>query len=151
MAGYLSSEQVFSVTGAQGQLFNTMKRDIIVFKQPKRVVTPANINNQNNYFGYGAENVFNSPVESYEAVSGTFSAQISYKDKQESDELPEINSHSYEGEVRIKVEGDCYDFIQRGKTENIQFDDKVFNVVGEARVKNFLGRKMYVYHLQSVN
>lgn len=151
MAGYLTTDQIFSVTGAQGTLFDTMKREIVVFKQPKRVVTPANVNVQNNYFGYKSENVFNSQVESYEPVSGIFNAQISYKDKQESLELPDINSYTYEGDVRIKVENDCYEYIQKGKTENIQFDGKIFNVVGEARVKNFLGRKMYVYHLKYSN
>lgn len=151
MAGYLTSDQIFSVTGAQGTLFDTMKRDIVVYKQPKRVVTPANINVQNNYFGYKSDNVFNSQVESYEAVSGTFSAQISYKDSQESQDLNDINSYTYEGDVRIKVERDCYEYIQRGKTENIQFDGKIFNVVSEPRVKNFLGRKMYVYHLKYTN
>jgi hypothetical protein len=149
MASLVSQDEINVFTGDFQNLFDTFKRSITVFKRPKKVVTASNVNDQNIYFGYDSQNVAPDVVESYEAVSGTFDVMITYKDNQESDELSDLNTFSYNGDVRIKVQEDCRDFIKEGKTENIQFDNKVFNVVGDEAVKYFFGYKLYVFHLKA--
>ena len=39
------------------------------------------------------------------------------------------------------------DFIEQGKTERIEFDDKAFNVVSDDSVKRFLDSEYFVYYL----
>jgi hypothetical protein len=140
MASLVSQEEINVFTGDFQNLFDTFKRPITVFKKPKKVVTASNVNDQN---------VAPDVIESYEPVSQAFEVMINYKDNQESDELSDINTFSYNGDVRIKVQEDCRDFIKQGKTENVQFDNKVFNVVGDESVKYFFGYKLYVFHLKA--
>lgn len=149
MASLVSQNEIDVFTGDFQNLFDTFKRPITVFKRPKKVVSASNVNDQNIYFGYDSQNVKPNVVESYEPVSGVFDVMISYKDNQQSDELNDLNTFSYNGDVRIKVQEDCRAFIKNGKTENIQFDDKVFNVVGDEAVKYFFGYKLYVFHLKA--
>lgn len=149
MASLVSQNEIDVFTGDFENLFDTFKRPITVFKRPKKVVSAGNVNDQNIYFGYDSQNVEPNVVESYESVSGVFNVMISYKDNQNSSDLTDLNTFAYEGDVRIKVQEDCRQFIKNGKTENIQFDDKVFNVVGDEAVKYFFGYKLYVFHLKA--
>jgi hypothetical protein len=149
MASLVTQNEIDIFTGDFENLFDTFKRPITVFKKPKKVVSASNVNDQNIYFGYDSQNVEPDVVESYEPVSGVFEVMIRYKDNQQSDPLEELNTNSFEGDVRIKVQEDCRNYIKNGKTENIQFDNKTFNVVGDDAVKYFFGYKLYVFHLKA--
>jgi len=149
MSSLVTQNEIDIFTGDFENLFDTFKRPITVFKTPKKVVSAASVNNQNIYFGYDSQNVAPNVIESYEPVSGVFEVMIRYKDQQQSNPLDELNTNSFEGDVRIKVQEDCREFIKDGRTENIQFDNKVFNVVGDEAVKYFFGYKLYVFHLKA--
>jgi len=149
MPSLITSEETDCFTGQMSDLFDTFKRPIIVFKDPKKVVTAGNVNDQNVYFGYRGRATAPSVITSFDVQSGTFDAVITYDDEQESKSLEDINTHSRNGECRIKVREPAREYINNGKTENIQFDGKVFNVVGDESVKDFFGFKLYVYHLEA--
>ena len=147
MANLITSDEKTSLTGSFNDLFDTFKRSIVVYKEPKKVISSIN---ESQLFGYGtSSNVVNY---TFESVSGTYDAMIKYSDAGTSKEGKldqDINSRIPEGQVRIKVKSDARNFIETGgTTEKIEFDNKSFNVVSEDIVKNFLGLEFYIYYLE---
>ena len=53
------------------------------------------------------------------------------------------------GGVFIKVQEPANDYINKGKTENVTFDNKSFKVISEDANKSFLNSKFYVYKLEA--
>ena len=93
--------------------FDTFKETITIFKQPKKVITNQS---QSIYAGYGAQ----KEIITYETVSSTFDALVNFKERQDEQIVDDIKVEDIRGEVRIKVEQDCKDYIKNnGKTESI--------------------------------
>ena len=147
MAGYLNSSQVSTFTSAYSKHFDSFKRNIIVNKEPVRSVAQTN-RQAAPVFGYNSAS--NEVQYSYAAVTGQFLAQVTYSSlDQKTEELEDIKNVVGKGRVRIKVEKAARDFIEDGrKTENIQFDNKTFNVITFDGVQNYLGLEYYIYYLQ---
>jgi hypothetical protein len=82
-------------------------------------------------------------------VSGVFQATIRYNLDQETERLADIPSLVSIGGVFIKVQEPARNYINKGKTERITFDNKSFKVVSEDANKSFLNSKFYVYKLES--
>ncbi len=53
------------------------------------------------------------------------------------------------GDVRIKVEKDCKDYIDKGKTESVEINGSLFNVVSSDGSRFFIGQTYYVYYLEA--
>ena len=62
-----------------------------------------------------------------------------------------VNSYFPEGYVRIKVKPETKNFIESGKTERIDFDNKSFNIESQTTPKKFLGNEYYVYYLKEIS
>ena len=74
---------------------------------------------------------------------------IKYNEQQTTNFVEEIQSNISIGTVSIKVQKDCRDFIANGKTEKIEFDNKIFNVISDDAVKSFLNAtEYYIYQLE---
>lgn len=144
MASLLSASDISSFTGDFQSLFDTFKRAIIIYKEPKKVIQ--NINT-NSYHGYGepAQKTNLTYIPVYETHQGV----ISYKDRQDAEEMGGVGLMYFAGDARIKVDELGRDYIRNGKTEKIVIDGKDFNLMTEDSVKNFFGLKLYVFHLQS--
>ena len=52
MASLISDTEKANLTGIFGDIFDTFKRDVIIHKEPTKVVTDVNINQ---IFGYGGD------------------------------------------------------------------------------------------------
>lgn len=144
MPSLVSDLEVRTFTGDFQDLFDTFKRQIIVWKEPKKTYT---IVENNVYVGYGAGAVKQNV--SYTPESGIFQAIVSYTDKQKSENLEELQLRHLGGECRIKLQQQGRDYIKNGKTERIEIDGKVFNVVTDEAVKYFFGYKLFVFHLKA--
>lgn len=124
--------------------FPTFNRNITIFKSPQAVV-------QSNfapvYPGYGPSSNINN-ITSYNKVSGVYPALITYLSEQKTAEIPEtrVNVPS-NAKVKIKVEQNCRDFIENGKTEIVFIDNVKCNIVSEPGVTNYLGQVYYHYYL----
>ena len=147
MAGFLTSSQILSFSGAYGKHFNTFKRNIIVSKEPTRTIA---LTNRQSAPVFGYDSASNEVQYSYAAVTGQYMAMVTYSSlDQKTEELEDIKNVVGKGRVRIKVEKAARDFIEDGrKTENIQFDNKTFNVITFDGVQNYLGLEYFVYYLQ---
>tara|TARA_Y100000310_G_C20346460_1_gene652258 strand:+ start:253 stop:693 length:441 start_codon:yes stop_codon:yes gene_type:complete len=146
MASLITSEERAILTGTFQDVFDTFKRDIVVYKEPIQIVETIS---ESMIFGYGE---YSNPVNyTNSLVSGSFSATIRYQDMQEEDYSSLLGADLTKGIVRIKVQKAAKDFIDVGKTEKIEFDDKTFNVVSDVAVKRFLDSEYFVYYLQATN
>ena len=128
---------------ALGDHFDTFKATITVNKAAQKTITLAA--SQNIYAGYSAP----KETVTYTPVSQTFSAIINYKENQPLDYQDELKANIEKGDVRIKVEADCSDYINRGKTLSIDIGGSLFNVVSSEGVRYFLGKTYYVFYLEA--
>jgi len=149
MASLVTSSDKLALTGALGDHFDTFKRDIVVFKEPIKVIS--NVYSNNNYAGYGESS---NPIEfTYVPVSGVYSAIVSYY----SDQTPELGDNIgnviiNKGSVKIKVEQSARDFILDGtKTESIKIDGNTFNKYSSEQVQNYLDLYYYIFYLEKTD
>ena len=82
------------------------------------------------------------------AETGVYPALIKYADEQTENYKSNLGAGISNGDVRIKVKKDCRDFINQGKTEKIEFDDKTWNVASEDSVRRFLDSEFFVFYLK---
>ena len=148
MANLLTNTDTSSFTGILADHFDTFKRNIIVYKEPKKVIDIAASNN-NVMAGYGEssdpENV------SFVTVSGTFPALVNYQGKQDLPYISEVSSNASKGVVKIKIDKEARDYIKDGKTERVVIDSTSFNIISDDKLQNFLGLQYYVYFLEKTD
>jgi len=148
MASLISDTEKANLTGIFGDIFDTFKRDVIIHKEPTKIVTDVNINQ---IFGYGGDSQKSNV--SYIHNSKSFEATIAYKisPSELSDYISDVGSYTHGNIVRIKVREDARDYIMSGKTEKIEFDNRYFNVVSRDIVSMFLDVKYYIFYLKVAN
>ena len=144
MANLISDQERAALSSMFNDIFDTFKRDIVVHKEPKKIINQINTSR---IFGYGD---YNDAVNyTYAPVNATFSAIIKYNEKQTTDFIEEINSTISMGTASIKVKRDCRDYIINGKPEKGEFDGKVFNVISDDAVKSFLNAsEFFIFQLE---
>ena len=145
MPSLITDAEKANLTGVFGDIFDTFKREIVVHKEPTKVVSDVNINQ---IFGYGGDSQKSNV--SYIHNSSKFDATISYKisTAELSDYISDVGAYSHGNIVRIKVQQEARDYIMSGKTEKIEFDNRYFNVVSKDIVSMFLDVKYYVFYLK---
>ena len=144
MPSLISETEKNNLTGIFNDIFDTFKRDIVVHKEPKKVISQINTSS---LFGYG--DPASSVNYTYQPVSGVFQATIRYNLEQETERLGDIPSQVSVGGVFIKVQETARDFINKGKTEKVTFDNKSFKVISEDANKSFLNSEFFVFKLES--
>ncbi len=141
MASLISSGEKAALSGTFEDIFDTFKRDIVIYKEPIKTLSSIN---ESAIFGYG--DASNQTNYTYTAASGVYPAIITYSDEQAETYNSNLSAGISKGDVRIKVKKDCRDFIEGGKTEKITFDDKTWNVTSEDSVRRFLDSEFLVYY-----
>ena len=144
MASLITSEEKAILTGTFQDVFDTFKREILIYKEPKETISDIS---ESLIFGY--DEFSNSTNYTYQPVSGSFHGTVRYNDLQEEDFQPTMNMDISKGVVRIKVQKEAKDFIEEGKTNRIEFDDKTFDIISDVAVKRFLDSEFFVYYLQA--
>ena len=144
MPSLISETEKNNLTGIFNDIFDTFKREIVIHKEPKKVISQVNTSS---LFGYG--DPASSVNYTYEPVSGIYSATIRYDMNQETERLADIPQNVSVGNVYIKVQESAKDYINKGKTEKVTFDNKSFKIISEDANKSFLDSKFYVYRLEA--
>ena len=144
MPSLISDTEKNNLTGIFNDIFDTFKRTITVHKEPKRVVDSVNTAS---LFGYG--DPASSVNYTYVPQSGIYDATIRYNLDQAQETLGDIPQYVSEGAVYIKVQREARDYINKGKTEKITFDNKSFKVISEDANKSFLNSEFFVFKLES--
>lgn len=146
MADLLSNTDKVSFQESVMDLFETFSRKITIHKEPKRKITSVDA-----HLLPGYESKDNKANITYIPASKTFSAIISYNRKQGTEAEAFAGINIPQGEVAIKVESTTRDYINKGKTIKITFDEKTFKLVSTDSVKDYFGMKMYVYFVEEVS
>ena len=128
---------------ALGDHFDTFKTTINVHKEAKKTITLGA--SQNIYAGYRAP----KETVTYTPVGQSFSAIVTYKENQPLEYQEEIKANIEKGDVRIKVELACSNYINKGKTLSIEIGGKQFNVVSSEGARYFLSKTYYVFYLEA--
>lgn len=143
MASLIPEAAKTAFTTALSDHFDTFKATITVNKEPQKSVSLTD--DQNIYAGYGAPKT----QVTYTPVNKSFSAIVNYKENQPLEYQEELKVMIEKGDVRIKVEKDCKDYIDKGKTESIEINGSLFNVVSSDGARFFIGQTYYVYYLEA--
>jgi hypothetical protein len=145
MPTLLTQGDVDSFTGDFKNLFDTFKREIVIWKEPQKIVKHSNVETTL-YAGYKPQHQVETE---WVPNSGVFEAMVTYGDKQDTNNIADIKVDYFGGGCRIKIEQPGRDFIENGKTERLDVDGKSFNIVTSDAVKDFFGFKLFVYHLEN--
>ena len=107
MASLLTSTETTNLVGILGDVFDTFKRDVVIHKSPKKVISQIN---ESQLFGYGeAANPVNY---TYTPQSGVYSAKISYVENKANEYVQDFQLNIDSNLVRMKVQGDAKDYIE---------------------------------------
>lgn len=143
MASLLNEVEKNNLTPLIEDLFDTFAREVIIHKEPKKIVKQ-NLNK--NFIGYQSSSIEN--IE-YAPEKKAFKAKIKYQTEQELKNIPIVNYDVSKGLVKMKVRKDARDYILNGmKTEKIEIDGLFFNIITDEAVKKFFNTTYYVFFLQ---
>ncbi len=148
MPSLVSTSEIAFRTGALNDLFDTVKRSIIIFKEPIQTINTSS----NVLFGY--EETSASDSVTFTPVSGTYYAQILYPRVSRNNSARTIDNKIIlnPNSTYIKVKRDARDYIKNGtKTEALSFDDALWNIEGSEQVQNYLGLQFYYFEVKGTS
>jgi hypothetical protein len=145
MASLITDAQRLSFGSSYNDLFDTLSRDIVVYKEPIKNITSVN---ETPVFGYPTDQLPDSVT--YTPVSGVYKARIFYGSPDE--DIVSLNSQikNPNTTARIRVRLDAKDYIENGKTERITFDNKSWNVQYGFVVKRYIDESYYEYMMKEI-
>jgi hypothetical protein len=147
MPSLITAAEISQYHTAINDHFDTFKREITVHKEPIKDIVQTTTNQM---LGYQEDS--NIVDYTYTSRNQNFYAIVKYNIRGEN--LPidsELKLRFADQFVEIKVKEDAKNYIDQDRTEKITFDNKAFNVVSSAIVKNYLGLSYYVYYLKETN
>lgn len=146
MAGLLSAADVTALSGIYVQHFSTFCRVITVHKEPDKIISA---NSSAVYAGYGPES--DEQNVTYSPKNQTFSGIVIWDNEQTTKPLTQDQTVFGAGEVKIKVQKDCRDYINTDRTLAITIDGRDFNLLSYDKTQNYLGLTYYIYKLDNAN
>ena len=149
MSSFLSDEAKNALSEQFNNLHDTFARDIVVYKEAKKVVmnTDPNFNYIYNETG-GATSIQNVPQ------SQTFKVRILYDNDRDTEYFGEFGSMTKikrvdaAARVRIKMKIADYNYIKDAK--RIEFDGRMFLVDSDPRPHGLFDVDFYTLHLKPV-
>jgi hypothetical protein len=136
MSSLLTDSERASFTSVIEDHFDTFKRSITIFIEPKQ-----NFNNaspQKYIPGYQASNTANPALTIQSAVHD---AIVTYGDFNRA-VSPGIGKNTDSGLVKIKVKQATYDYVKNNKIIKITIDGDSFNIASVGRRANFLNKNL---------
>ena len=147
MATVLSDADKESFKSSIIDLFETFSRDIVIHKEPKKVIDQVNPARP---VLPGYKHDSNPSNVTYIPRSKIFKAMIRYNNKQDVETDNFAGTKIPTGMVAIKVQDDAKDYINKGSTEKIVLDGKSFKVASSDAVKDHFGYQLYVYFIEEI-
>ena len=136
MASLLTTSDRISFTTSINDHFDTFKRTITIFIEPKN-----NFNNatpQNFLPGYQSAS---TAKPAYTIQSANHDAIVNYDDFDKTVALS-TGKNTNSGKIKIKVKQATRDYIVNNKVVKIMVDGDTFNVASEGRRANFLNKNL---------
>jgi hypothetical protein len=143
MASLISDSEKGNLVNIFQDIFDTFKREVIVYKEPVQIVQQINLEN---IFGYGPAS--NQTNYEYTPVFKKINAVVRYSKNHQFNDIEEGSILYPTGDLSIKVEKAGRDYIKEGKTEKIVIDNKTFNLDGQEVIQRFLNSEYYIFNLK---
>lgn len=125
------------------KFFDYFSREFVVNKEAIKVlISPATAPM------YGYDNQSSPEAYNYIPVNAIFKGRISYNKKQSEELLSDVRANITQGIVTLIVKEPARNYIDNGKTLNIQLDGKTFNTITTAGIRKYLNNTYYQYYLQ---
>lgn len=145
MSSLLTSAQITNLTGAFYKQWETFSQfnTITVNKEPLVTYTSESVNV---LAGYGPTSQESN--QTYTPVYASYPAVLLYPNQVNDKNMQDIKITLSQGEVLIKVEENCYNFIyNNSKTENIIINNATYNITSDVKIQNYLGLKFFYIRL----
>ncbi len=143
MPSLISASEKANLVKIFTDIFDTFKREIVIHKEPIKVVNQINLTQ---IFGY--DEFSNETNYSYETNNKTIHAVVRYSNNHGFSDLDKNTINLIAGDVSIKVDQAGRDYINAGKNEKIVIDGKTFNVDGQEIIQRFLDSEFYIFNLK---
>tara|TARA_R100000005_G_C4997623_1_gene204316 strand:+ start:747 stop:1190 length:444 start_codon:yes stop_codon:yes gene_type:complete len=130
-------------TKAYGEFFDYFKKEVVVYKEPKKTVSDVQLSF---LYGYGTDS--NGDNYEFTPVSGVFSGLVVYRNNIPDTQLTEINVEMPDKQLMLKVEEKAKDYINNGRNDSLIIDDKKFFIKSRDIKEVFLTKNYYVYTLE---
>jgi hypothetical protein len=148
MANLISDAERDYLESLMDDVHDTFKREIVIFKDAKRVVISTDVNY--NFLYNNVSGNFNQTIKQTPQKQ-TFYARILYGKKQVEQEIDgsvdsQTNLSLPVGHVRIKLNQDGYDYIKEAK--RVEFDGKIFKIDTADRPHGLFRPRYYTFYLK---
>lgn len=154
---FISDTDKSQFKAAYKVFFDTFKEDIVVHRRGKVQVVDVNLTQVFGYeessaYGYGTFQ--NEPNHTYEVQNETFKGLVIYPSSQghrnTSDfaYIEDIGANLIDGEIVLKVEKDCKDYLTAAKTERIDVGSKSYKLVSKDSKVNKIITGYYFFKLE---
>lgn len=147
MSSLLTSSEIAAFTDSFINHFETFASfsNLTVHKEPLKTL----VLNTGEYLpGYGDQS--NETNYLLTPVSGVYRAMKINERNTDEKRLTELQTRFPGNKIRVKVERNCYDFIQNGKNEQFEIDGLIYDSLENVYVQNYLGAKYYILELKTV-
>ena len=140
---FISQDQITGFTGSYGDFFDFFKKEVVVWKTPKKTVVDVDTS-----FLYGYGTPSNDTNYTLTPISGIFSGIVVYGSNKPNDIIGDTHITVPDNKVKLKVEENARNYINNGKTEKIQIDDRSFFINSNDIKERFLTQNYYSYVLE---
>jgi len=130
-------------TNAYDDFFNYFKKEVIVYKTPKKTVSDVNISF---LYGYGTDS--NGDNYNFTPVSGIFSGLAVYGANVNNRDLFQADVRMPDNNLRLKVTEEAKNYINNGANESLLVDQKKYFIKSSNTKEIFLTNNYYVYILE---
>ena len=133
-------------TSAYNDFFDYFKREVIVYKTPKKTIADVSLSF---LYGYGTDS--NGDNYTFTPVSGIFSGLAIYGANVNDSDLSQADIRLPDNVLRLKVTQEAKDYINNGVNESIEIDSKKYFIKSSDTQEHFLTNNYFVYILEEAN
>ena len=133
-------------TSAYNDFFDYFKKEVIVYKTPKKTVADVSLSF---LYGYGTDS--NGDNYSFTPVSGIFSGLAVYGANVNDQNLFQADVRIPDNNLRLKVTEEAKNYINNGINESIEIDNKKYFIKSSDTQEHFLTNSYFVYILEEAN
>ena len=133
-------------TSAYDDFFDYFKKEVVVYKTPKKTVADVNLSF---LYGYGTDS--NGDNYNFTPVSGVFSGLVVYGANVNDQDLFQADIRLPDNNLRLKVTEEAKNYINNGKNEALEIDDEKYFIKSSDTKEIFLTNNYFIYILEEAN
>ena len=154
---FISDSEKAKIQTAYKTFFDSIKEDIVIHRRGKVQVVDVNLNQ---VFGYEESSAFgygpwaNEPNHTYEVQNSTFKGLViepssqGFRNTSDYNYAEELRANLIDGEIYIKVEKDCKDYLVGATVERVDVGGKSYKLASKDSHVNKVITGYYFFKLE---